>query len=655
MIKRSVFRPDIEGLRGIAVLSVVVFHCGVVGVSGGFVGVDVFFVLSGYLITGLLVNEIRTTSHLDLLQFYARRARRLLPAAALVTIATLVAGVIIMAPNELMLAARAARATAVYLSNMFFALNAADYFARDVKWNPMLHTWTLAVEEQFYLLWPVLIMLGLRHRRSQKLLVYLLSIVTVISLAASIRLTNTAPAYAFYGLPTRAWEFGIGGLAILIPRGSLKGSNAALTALGWLGLLSVLASFHFISERQRFPGWIAVIPVLGTTLTLIAGAELPHVGVGRVLDSRPLQFLGTMSYSWYLWHWPFLVFAAVLYPSISMAGRIVAALAALVVAAVAHYLVENPLRFQPRLVRSPILSLGFGGVLMALSLSAAFLSLRFAARLATEPAMQPITAAVNDIADMERERCVSLAQATEVKTCSFGLAASPTTIVLFGDSHAIQWFNPMRLMAERHGWHLLTVLKSGCPAADVAVSDDCTTWRADAIQRIQSLRPTLVVVANSTGYLARKDPPLSLDEWKRGTRRTLSALTANGIKVVAIRDTPLPGFDVPTCLARSVRHAWYSAASCQIARSSAIRPSVFEAEESAVQGLPGVRFIDLTDQVCNRDACPAIRDGVIVYRDDNHLTGAFAQSLLPALEARLAPLPGLRDAEAAPSHLLHVP
>jgi len=642
MIKRSVFRPDIEGLRGIAVLSVVVFHCGVVGVSGGFVGVDVFFVLSGYLITGLLVDEIRTTSHLNLLQFYARRARRLLPAAALVTIATLVAGAIIMAPNELTLAARAARATAVYLSNMFFALNAADYFARDVKWNPMLHTWTLAVEEQFYLVWPVLIMLGLRHRRSQKLLVCLLSIVTIISLAASIRLTKTAPAYAFYGLPARAWEFGIGGLAILIARGSLKGSSAALTALGWLGLLSVLASFHFISERHGFPGWIAVIPVLGTTLTLIAGAELPHVGVGRVLDSKPLQFLGTMSYSWYLWHWPFLVFAAVLDPSISTAGRIVAALAALVVATGAHYLIENPLRFQPRLVRSPILSLAFGGVLMALSLSAAFISLRFAARLASAPAMQPITAAVNDIADMERERCVSLTEETEVKTCSFGSAASPTTIVLFGDSHAIQWFNPMRLMAERYGWHLLTVLKSGCPATDVVVSDDCTTWRADAIPRIQSLRPTLVVVANATRYLAGKDAPVPLDEWKRGTRRTLSALAANGMKVVAIRDTPFPGFDVPTCLARSVHHAWYSPVSCQIARSSAITPSVFEAEESAVQGLAGVRFIDLTDQICNGVACPAIRDGLIVYRDDNHLTGTFAQSLLPALEARLAPLPGLR-------------
>jgi peptidoglycan/LPS O-acetylase OafA/YrhL len=648
MVKSSVFRSDIEGLRGIAVLSVVVFHCGFVAVSGGFVGVDVFFVLSGYLITGLLVNEIVTTSHLNLPRFYARRARRLLPAAALVSIATLVVGAIIMAPNELMFTARATRATAVYLSNMFFALNAADYFGSNVKWNPMLHTWTLAVEEQFYLFWPVLIMLGLRHRRSQKLLVCLLSIVTVISLAASIRLTNTAPAFAFYGLPTRAWEFGIGGLAILVTRGSLKGSSITLTALGWLGLLSVLASFHFISARQGVPGWVAVIPVLGTTVTLIAGAELPHVGVGRLLDSRPLQFLGTMSYSWYLWHWPFLVFAAVLYPSISRDGKIVAALAALLVASVAHYAVENPLRFQPRLVRSPILSLGLGGVLMALTLGAAFISLRFAARLATAPAMHPIAAAVNDIADMERERCVSLGQATDVKTCSFGAAASPTTIVLFGDSHAIQWFNPMRVMAERHGWKLLTVFKSGCPATDVAVNNGCTRWRADAITRIQSLTPTLVVVANATGYLGRKGAPFPLDEWKRATRRTLSALSANGTKVVAIRDTPLPAFDVPTCLARSARHIWYSAARCQITRSSAITPSVFEAEKSAVQGLPGVRFIDLTDLICDRDECPAIRDGVIVYRDDNHLTGAFAQSLLPALEARLAPLPGLRDAAAAP-------
>jgi len=347
------FRPDIEGLRGIAILIVVLFHCGVPGFSGGFIGVDVFFVLSGYLITGLLVDEVQKQSKLSLLQFYARRVRRLLPASALTLMLTLLIGAIILSPQELDNTGHAGRATALYVSNIFFDKNAGDYFAPNVKSNPLLHTWSLAVEEQFYLFWPLLILLSLRLWRSMKGLVIVLSGLTIISLGIGVWLTARGGTFAFYELPARAWEFSIGGLARMFPRDRLRIPFSWWLAFGWLGILTILGSTHLIFGDANFPGWIALIPVLGTVAALIAGIECPGRGIGIVLNSDLLQILGKLSYSWYLWHWPFLVFSVALFPNISVTGKTVAAAASLAVAGITHHFVENPIRFHPYLLNVP--------------------------------------------------------------------------------------------------------------------------------------------------------------------------------------------------------------------------------------------------------------------------------------------------------------
>lgn len=644
------FRSDIEGLRGIAILIVVAFHCGIPGFSGGFVGVDVFFVLSGYLITGLLVTEIQKPSKFSLLQFYARRARRLLPASALVLSVTMLVGAVILAPQELMFAGRAARATSVYMSNIFFARNAADYFSPEVKTNPLLHTWSLAVEEQFYLFWPVLIMLGFRFRKSVKSLVLLLASLTLLSLFACIWLTATGGTFAFYGLVARAWEFGIGGVAVLIPRGAAKMRAGAWIAMGWLGILSVIGSGSFISSDGNFPGWIALAPVLGTVVVLIAGAEQPHLGVGILLDSAPFQTLGTLSYSWYLWHWPFLVLSSALHPNISVAGKIGVAAASLIVAAFTHYFIENPIRFRPYLVKRPALSLYLAVAVTIFSLTTASLYIRLAARIANAPEMKSIAAAVDDIAKMPRQQCVTLGESSEVKTCTFGNTSSATNIILFGDSHAIQWFNPLQQIAETNGWKLTTIVKSGCPATDInpggvsaAFVSNCATWRKEAINEIVALHPSLVFLGNSTTYLRRTEQSesgsdVSLGEWGAGTKRTLEALTAAGLRVVAMRDIPLPPFDIPTCLARSARHSWYPGGACEIDKSESLNPAVFQVEEDSARGLPNVEFLDVTDRLCERKVCWAVQKNNIVYRDDNHLTGSFAESLFPLLEAELIPI-----------------
>lgn len=642
------FRSDIEGLRGIAVLIVVAFHTGIPGFSGGFVGVDVFFVLSGYLITGLLISEIDKTSRLSLSQFYARRVRRLLPASALTLIVTLMIGGVILAPNELALAGRAARATAVYMSNIFFSLNAGYYFAPDMKSNPMLHTWSLAVEEQFYLFWPLLIVVALVWCRSRAVLVSVILAVTIISLGACVWLTAYGGTFAFYELPARAWEFGIGGLAVMIPHGILKMPVGYGLALGWLGILAILGSGHLISG-SNFPGYIGLVPVMGTATALVAGAELPHRGVGVLLGSAPLQFLGTLSYSWYLWHWPFLVFSAAIVPKIAIAGKASAAAASLAVAWITHHFVENPIRFHPYLLKAPGLSLCLAAALTFCSLSAAFLSMRFASGLASAPKMKKITAAIEDLSVMPIQQCISLGDSADVKTCVFGHKSSVTNMVLFGDSHASQWFDPLDRIAEERGWKLTTIVKSLCPATDVRSHDSgfsfataCDKWRAEAVRRIVSLRPTIVVIGNATNYFARDTSPsrssFSVDEWRDGTRRTLQALAAASLPVVVVRDNPFFTFDIPACVARSVRNYWYPKDACQIDRSTSLNLAAFEAEREGARGLPNVHFIDLTDQLCKEAICWSVRSGEVMYRDNNHLTGSFASSLTPALKAKLLPI-----------------
>ncbi len=647
------FRPEIEGMRGVAILIVVLFHCSVPGFSGGFVGVDVFFVLSGFLITGLLVAEIQKTSELSLVRFYARRIRRLLPASALTLAITLLIGAMILAPHELDLAGHASRAAALNISNIFFDIHAGDYFAPNVKSNPILHTWSLAVEEQFYLFWPLLLLLTLGWCRSIKVLVIGISALTLVSLVISVWFSANGGTFAFYELPARAWEFGIGGLAVLLPRGIVNVSSGWWRSLGWLGIFAILGSAHLIVGANGFPGWVALIPVIGTAVVLVAETEHPNRGIGVVLNSPPLQMFGRLSYSWYLWHWPFLVFSAALVPNITVAGKIAAALASLAVAGISYHFVENPIRFHPYLLKRPLTSLYFGGAVTVCSLGAALFAMWFATQLEKEPRMQAIAAAIGDITRLPKDRCISKLQSPEVTLCEFGDASSNINIVLFGDSHAIQWFNPLQRIAESNGWKLTTVVKSACPSFDIEPLGQssgylaaCASWRAEALQRIIALRPTIVFIANSTSYLGNtmtyaKDgstPPMTvaLGNLQDGTRRTLQALT--GMRVVLMRDPPYFSYDVPTCLARSVRHAWYPGGSCEAERSIVLNAAVFESEQAGARGLSNVHFIDVTDRICELDICRPIQSNGILYRDHHHLTGTFAESLTALLKAQLLPI-----------------
>jgi peptidoglycan/LPS O-acetylase OafA/YrhL len=639
---------------------VVAFHAKVPGTSGGFIGVDVFFVLSGYLITGLLIKEFQSTNRINMWQFYARRARRLLPASASVVIATLLLGPLVLAPQEQMFLARAARATVLYMSNMFFAQNAADYFAANVETNPLLHTWSLAVEEQFYFVWPLLLLLCLRHGRSRKTLFSVISVLSIVSLAGSIWLTKSARNWAFYGSHARAWEFGIGGLATQISLRRLGLPKRLWGGMGWLGILAIAAAGAGFREDMSFPGVIALLPVLGTTLVLMVGAEEPDHLIGRFLDWKALQLFGRLSYSWYLWHWPMLVGAAVVFPALSVGGRIACAVGSLALAATTHQLIENPIRFHRLLVRRPDLTLGLALLLTLITFAFSQHSVFSAKHLASSDSLRLITAAVTDGSSYPDKSCFTEGTSSKVLTCTFGAPKAATSIALFGDSHAAQWFDAIRRIAAKRGWRLMTFLKSGCPATDVVYPHrslgpefgvSCSKWRHDAIEQVIAVRPTLVVIGNST-YLSlegeRGGYHVSLEEWREGTRRTLRALSGAGLHIVQLRDNPKATFDVPTCLARAAVHDWYLESACTLKRSKSLPEAIFQVERDAARDLPHVEFIDMSDQYCQGETCQPIQDGVVRYQDNDHLSARFIESLSPAIESRLVKAMAAQGSDSTP-------
>jgi len=582
-----------------------------------------------------------------LLRFYAKRVRRLLPAAALVLVTTLIAAALLFSPRELMLTAHAARANALYVSNLYFSQSASDYFSARVTFNPLLHTWSLSVEEQFYLFWPFLIGLGLLVWRSRNALLAAMAVLTILSFGLNLWLTAHDRVVAFYALPTRAWEFGLGGLAALLPRGALQLSRATWIAIGWLGLAVILGSACMISASMGFPGWLALFPAAGTALTLVACAEQPQLGVGTVFNTGPLQTLGGLSYSWYLWHWPFLVFTAAIIPDGSSLTRLTAAALSLGLAYLTHRYFENPIRHNPVLVKSPKLTLVIGSGLAAMSLVTATLALHFANHLAYSPAMQTLDLARLDFADMPRRECVSSDGSSTVKICTFGSSESPSNIILFGDSHAAQWFDALNQMAEREHWKLTTVLKLGCAAVDVKpgigidADAECIEWREKAIHDIVALKPALVVLGSATNKLDRPENPGAhagsrlVADVREGVLRTLRPLQAAGARLALLRDTPEFPFDVTSCLARTERHAWYPQGACDMPISRVLDPQILVAETSAASSLTNVKLIDMTNGLCPRDVCKAVVNGMVMYRDTHHLAGRSAQSLEPMLDQQI--------------------
>ena len=354
------FRPDIEGLRGVAVAMVVLFHAGFVGVVGGFAGVDVFFVISGFLITGLLLRERERRGSISLARFYARRIRRLLPAASVTLVVTTLAAFALVNVLDRPSIMADAIACALSVGNIRFAAGAGDYFAAVSTPSPFLHFWSLGVEEQFYLLWPLLLIAATRTRRPRLAAGIVLSVVAVVSFAANLAVTNVSPGWSFYSLPTRAWQLAGGGLVAIAGGQIDRVPKLARALLGWAGLVAVCLSAVVLDSSMPYPGVAAVLPTAGA-IALVATGATPG-GPLRLLASLPMRFLGRISYSLYLWHWPVLVLVPLALAQALAPGEVALAVAAAVVlATLSERFVERPLRYSsPALAARPRLTIAPG-------------------------------------------------------------------------------------------------------------------------------------------------------------------------------------------------------------------------------------------------------------------------------------------------------
>lgn len=663
----SGFRPDIEGMRGIAVLLVVLYHCGIPGFDGGFIGVDVFFALSGYLITGLILNEIARTGKLSFRNFYARRARRLLPAAGLVILTTLLLGLLVYSPLELAGFAKWAAYTSLYFSNYMFVRDASNYFASDVATNPFLHTWSLAIEEQFYLLWPALIATALLLMKSRRRLAVLLTLISAISLALCIWLTHYRQPWAFFSLPPRAWEFGLGGLACMLPAEKLGLRAGRTKLLGWAGLIAVLTGGCLYSPQTRFPGIAAFLPVAGTLATLISGTMISGTSIsgtsgGRsalavLLGSRILQYFGRLSYSWYLWHWPILLMASVRFPDLTWRGKLIAAAVALLLAQITFLVLEKPVRLSPFLIARPALSLGLVLLTAATGIIGARVVEANARHTLAAGAQARFWAAAHDSRPLFEGNCLARAGVADVLQCDYGDRQSAAAVVLFGDSHAEHWFPAVELIANQKHLHLFTLLKASCPAARVQVYSvnlkrqdvECSAWREAALQRILQLRPSLVILSETDSFVAspahptRPERPLvPAEQWEEGLRSTVSYLDSHGVRTLVIADIPRAGFDVPICLSRAAAHRW-ATQDCEPTRQAALNEDARQAESAALRGLKNARLVDFSDELCTGSFCQSVIGGEVVFRDSNHLTSSFARRLAPFLEREMDSLVGARN------------
>jgi peptidoglycan/LPS O-acetylase OafA/YrhL len=654
------------------VVAVLLYHAGVPFAGGGYVGVDVFFVISGFLITGLLVRELEKSGTVSLARFYSRRAKRLLPLTVVVLAVVAVLSWLLFDPVRMDEVSLGVVASGLYFMNWLLAARAADYFAAGLEASPVQHFWTLAVEEQFYLVWPVLILAAAwwSHRTGlglRPVLAAAFAAVALSSLAYSIYSTQAQAGAAYFSTLTRGWELALGGLLALVPASRFgRLPRAAAGAMAAAGLAAIAFATLRFDDDTLFPGHAALVPTLGTAAIIAAGLATTTAGPSRLLALGPVRHVGRISYSWYLWHWPPLVFAAAIWGKLSPLEGLAVLAVSYVPALLTNRLVEKPFLHSETLSRYPRKALALGGACTATSVSLGLLLLAVtptvpeapearvagAAALEEGHSLQENAEAVHPTpreAEKKKNRprmysdgCHLDLEETESPECVYGKPSSKTTVVLFGDSHAMQWFPALEKLAKERNWRLLGFSKSACPPAEIRVYStglrreyrECVEWRERTLERIVEEDPNLVVTSMLNRYRARENGKglgrkESNEAVVEGYASTLRKLRSSGAPVAVIEDVPRPDKDVPECVSQSLDRLQ----ECAFPRGAALGEPRVNVE--AAERVEGASLIDPTPVVCPGRTCPAVIGDVLVYRNGAHLTRTYVNSLIPWLGERL--------------------
>lgn len=604
---------QIQGLRALAALLVTIFHARLL--PGGFIGVDIFYVISGYLITGLILREIENTGSLNLSNFYQRRIKRLLPTSVFVLFITAIVSLFVLPAITRDALGRDLFAAATYISNYLFAWWENDYQNLDATPSPFIHYWSLAVEEQFYIVWPLFILLLSRY--GKRAIFYGIAASSFLSLLLSIYQTQTSPIWAFYSLPTRAWELGFGALLLFIPDRFWRNRY-----IPWLGAIGIAVAALKFDEQTAFPGINALLPVVATALLIGSVSMWPRF-FNDLSNNRFSQWLGAISYPLYLWHWPALVLpSSALGRPLRIRERIFCIVLTIILAHFTSKYIEQPIRHKK--IAGKKIYLFFAGTTI-ISLVAGLIISATASSIIN---VKGTDYKFDLIEVMQKpavygDNCHSNYGETESGYCTYGDINSKTTVVLYGDSHAAQWFPALEVLANERGFKLVSLTKSACPSVDVPRADQgafknihCEKWRAKSVARIQELRPAAVIMSSFQYFNPPNGYPDENKWWSDGQIRLFDSLRGSSKHLIFISDTPRPLRDIPSCLASR------NPQSCD------------STEKTSVKVINGFEKIDPTPWLCTT-ICPAIKEGYVVYRDASHISVAAALAMKPQLEAAL--------------------
>ncbi|WP_444962418.1 acyltransferase family protein [Nocardiopsis sp. M1B1] len=650
------YRPEIEGLRAVAVSLVAIYHIWFGTVSGG---VDVFLLLTGFLITGSLVRAMERGKGVAFRAFWVRLVKRLFPAAAVVMAGVLVATLLWLPRSRWSDIISDVFASALYYQNWHLAFGAVDYLAEHDGASPLQHFWSLAIQGQFYLVWPVLLAIaGLIASRIgwtvRKAAITAVATVFVLSFSYSLSITHTNPSWAYFDAGARVWELALGGLlALTVSR--IRLPRALRVVFGWVGLIALVLCGLLVPPSLSYPGFIALWPTGAAILVILAGTTGSPVAADRFLTWQPLVYFGGFSYALFLWHWPVLLFYLEVTErnAPSLVGGFYVLATSLVLAFLTKKLVEGGADRLAALRPSRRTSLAVGALfLVPVLIAAGAWEMRIQhdrevrEALASDPGNYPGARVLMDDGSAVRlpevpvspdpadARALSLQriyechagiQETETVSCDFGPEDAERTIALVGSSHAIHWMEGLREVTEARGWRLVTLTKDVCQFSaavemrEGAVYSECEEWKVDQMERLRELRPDAVFTTSTRSQAAPDEeyvPDGYLERWQE--------MDELGIDVIAVRDTPRLDFIAPDCVSEHEDQGCTTDVGYGLA------------EESPVDGLDGVpdnvRFVDLTEQLCPQGTCAAVIGNQLAYYDNSHFTYSFSESLSWLLE-----------------------
>ena len=594
---------EIQGLRALAALLVVLYHADFV--PGGFIGVDIFYVISGYLITGLILRQIEETGSLNLKNFYQRRIKRLLPASVLVLIITAAISYLILPPIGRAELGRNVLAVGLLVSNYAFAAWETDYQNLGANPSALVHYWSLAVEEQFYLIWPIFILvISKMGLRKIKLAIFS---VFVISLLFSIWQTQSSSILAFYSLHTRAWELAAGALILFIPKSfsSKLVKYQQVPFLVGLGLIGY--AITFFNSQTPFPGTAALVPVIGTFLLINSIGNWPKAA-GVISNNKTTQWLGAISYSLYLWHWPVLLLPSIyLDRPLEVSEKILCVIITIVLAHLTYKFVEQPIRYANLDTKTVYKTLA-GAFITITAISVVIINSHTTAIYVKEINKSFDLVEITTKPRIYFDGCNAGGGKTVSSKCTYGDLSSSKSIVLFGDSHAAQWFEPLNVIANDYGYQLISLTKSACPAFELPTvsknsykDEVCAAWQENSIKRIKELSPEFVIISSFSHYNLYENNNQKENIYVSGQKDLYNKLKDSAANLIYLSDTPKPVKDIPKCLSNNPLK------SCN------------EIDRSSNEVYEGFVTIDPYTWFC-KEGCKAINDNYVVYRDASHIS-----------------------------------